>query len=106
MGRSYRQKPARLAAKLYVIRNQLGLTQEQMIQRLGSVASTLYPASISQYEAGKREPSLPVLLRYARLAGVPMDILVDDDQDLPEPLPSILGKQLVLKITRAPPANN
>lgn len=100
MGRSYRQKPVRLAAKLHAIRDQLGLTQEQMIERLGNVASSLYPASISQYEGGKREPPLPVLLRYARVAGVPVDMLVDDEEDLPARLPSISGRRLVLKLTR------
>jgi len=101
MGRSYRQKPARLAAKLHAIRDQLGLTQEQMIKRLGNVATSLYPASISQYEGGKREPPLPVLLRYARVAGVPVDMLIDDEQDLPARLPSISGERLVLKLTRS-----
>jgi hypothetical protein len=33
-------------------------------------------------------------------------MLVDDDQDLPEPLPSLSGKQFVLKLSRAPHANN
>jgi transcriptional regulator with XRE-family HTH domain len=103
MGRSYRQKPARLSAKLHAIRNQLGLTQEQMIERLGNVATSLYPASISQYEGGKREPPLPVLLRYARVAGVPVDMLVDDEQDLPARLPSMSGRRLVLKLTRITP---
>jgi len=102
MGRSNRQRPLRLAAKLHVIRTQLELTQEQMIKRLGRVAVALYPASISQYESGKREPPLPVLLQYARVAGVVVDMLVDDEQDLPDPLPSITGQQLVIKFIRVP----
>ena len=102
MGRSNRQTPIHLALKLRAIRAQLGLTQEQMIERLGSAAKTLYPASISQYESGKREPPLTVLLQYARAAGVPVDMLVDDEQDLPHSLPSRTGKQLVLKLTNIP----
>jgi transcriptional regulator with XRE-family HTH domain len=73
-----------------------------MIERLGSAAKALYPASISQYESGKREPPLTVLLQYARAAGVPVDMLVDDGQDLPHPLPSITGKQFVLKLVNVP----
>lgn len=100
MGRSYRQKPVRLAVKLQTIRTQLELTQEQMIERLEYAAAALYPASISQYESGKREPPLPILLRYARVAGVLVDMLIDDEQDLPNPLPSITGQKFIMKITR------
>src|ERR1700751_1737888 len=102
MGRSNRQTPLHLAVKLRTIRVQLGLTQEQMIERLGRAAKALYPASISQYESGKREPPLMVLLQYARVAGVPVDMLVDDEQDLPSSLPSMVGQQLVLKLIRVP----
>lgn len=88
MGRSHRMKPAYLAAKLQMIRTQLDLTQEQMIERLGYKRLPLYPASISLYEQGKREPPLPVLLQYARVAGVPMEVLVDDKLVLPQRLPA------------------
>jgi hypothetical protein len=43
---------------------------------------------ISDYELGKREPPLPILLRYARVAGVQMEVLVDDEMDLPAKLPA------------------
>lgn len=89
MGRAHRQRPERLASKLQAIRHALDLTQEQMIERLDCPRVPLYPASISQYEAGKREPPLLVLLQYAKLAGVPMDVLVDDGVDLPNHLPSV-----------------
>lgn len=36
-----------------------------------------YPSHISEYERGIREPPLRVLLEYARVAVVPMDVLVD-----------------------------
>jgi transcriptional regulator with XRE-family HTH domain len=39
---------------------------------------------VSGYELGTREPSLVVLLRYARLARVPVDYLLDDELDLPK----------------------
>jgi len=38
--------------------------------------------SVSGFERGKREPDLIVLLRYARLAKVPMEVLVDDKLSL------------------------
>jgi transcriptional regulator with XRE-family HTH domain len=101
MGRSHRLKPKRLARKLQSVRMQLDLTQEQLIERLNCKKANLYPASISMYEAGTREPPLPVLLRYARIAGVPMELLVDDNLDLPDHLPSMLGSELVMKVVRS-----
>jgi transcriptional regulator with XRE-family HTH domain len=88
MGRSNRQKPKRLAQKLHAIRNGLDLTQEQMIERLNCKKIPLYPASISEYEKGRREPPLLVLLQYARIAGVYVDVLIDDDLDLPSKPPN------------------
>jgi transcriptional regulator with XRE-family HTH domain len=78
MGRSYRARPKKLGPKLRQIRLSLQLTQQQMVSRLGVKDEPLYSASISQYEAGKREPPLLVLLRYARLYGCTMEELVDD----------------------------
>jgi hypothetical protein len=37
---------------------------------------------------GAREPPLVILLEYARLANIYIDVLVDDDVDLPGRLPS------------------
>lgn len=82
MGQSRRQRPLRLAAKLKEIRTNLNLTQEQMTKQLHTVKLDLRPGHVSEYESGKREPSLPVLLQYARIAGVPMEELVDDELDL------------------------
>jgi DNA-binding XRE family transcriptional regulator len=41
-------------------------------------------ASISEYEHGKREPNLLLLLSYARLANVAVEALIDDGLDLPQ----------------------
>jgi transcriptional regulator with XRE-family HTH domain len=54
-----------------------------MVRRLAVKDEPLYSASISQYETGKREPPLLVLLRYARLYGCAMEELVDDKLKLP-----------------------
>lgn len=78
MGRSYRTRPKKLGGKLKLIRTRLGFTQPEMILKLEVKDEPLYPSSISEYERGKREPPLLVLLKYARLAGVTMDTLVDD----------------------------
>lgn len=83
MGSARRPQPERLPAKLLQIRQTLGFTQEQMAERLKRVKSPPQPAQISRFEQGKREPSLLVLLEYARLAGVSMEVLVDDKMNLP-----------------------
>ena len=82
-----RMKSARLAEKLLRIRVELGLSQSGMLEQLG-FSEELFRSNISQYELGTREPSLPVLLQYARAANVWLDILIDDELDLPEKLPS------------------
>jgi transcriptional regulator with XRE-family HTH domain len=86
MGRSPRQRPRRLAAKLLQVRQALEYSQGQMLTALG-LDEKVYPSAISGYELGTREPPLLVLLKYARLAGVVMDVLVDDHMDLPTRLP-------------------
>ena len=87
MGRYRREKPARLAEKLLQIRTALGLSQNEMIRRL-DLADVITQSRISGYEIGTREPSLPTLLRYARVAGVCVDVLIDDELDLPARLQS------------------
>jgi transcriptional regulator with XRE-family HTH domain len=87
MGRATRWKPVRLGKKLMHIRNALGLSQNEMVRRLG-FSEQLYRTNISSYEIDGREPPLPVLLQYARVAGVSMEMLVDDELDLPKVLPT------------------
>jgi transcriptional regulator with XRE-family HTH domain len=81
-----RPKPERLAEKLLQIRNALGLSQQQLHKRLG-VEDLIEYNELSKYELGKREPILNILLQYARVAGVHMEDIVDDELDLPEKLP-------------------
>jgi transcriptional regulator with XRE-family HTH domain len=88
MGRSHRPRPARLGEKLHQIRASLGLTLEQMIERLDYKDSSLYPTNISGMERGEREPSLVLLLAYARLVGISTDVLIDDNLNLPGRLPA------------------
>ena len=86
MGTRKRQKPARLADKLQQIRFSLGLSQNELINYLGLQDVILYN-KISTYERATREPDLPILLKYARAAGVCVDVLIDDELDLPQKLP-------------------
>lgn len=87
MGRSRRDHPKRLALKLRQIRSGLGLTQEQMVERLKTAKPSLRPGHVSELERGLREPTLLLLLRYAKVAGVYVDFLIDDELDLPRRLP-------------------
>lgn len=77
-----RPVPKKLAKKLAQIRADLGLSQTQMVTAVNYKASPLRPAQISQFETGRREPPLMLLLAYARLAGVSTDVLIDDKQNL------------------------
>jgi transcriptional regulator with XRE-family HTH domain len=87
MARTPRPKPARLPEKLLQIRLALGLSQNEMLVRLG-LGERLSRTSVSAYELGTSEPPLPVLLDYARIANVWVDVLIDDALDLPAKLPS------------------
>ena len=85
MGEKARPRPVRLAEKLLQIRVRLGLSQGQLIRRLGV---ELTQNRISDYERGIGEPSLPLVLLYARAAGISTDVLLDDKLDLPVKLPA------------------
>jgi transcriptional regulator with XRE-family HTH domain len=86
MGSKPRLKPERLAEKLIQVRTALGLSQTELLHRLG-VEDLISYKQISKYETGNGEPMLVILLRYARVAGVSMDVLVDDELNLPAKLP-------------------
>ena len=77
----------KLAAKLLRIREALGFTQGEVIERLDLPNSITQP-HISSWEKGKREPDLLSLLAYARGAGICVEVLIDDKLDLPKDLPS------------------
>lgn len=87
MGTNPRVRPQRLAEKLRHIRLSLNLTQAELLRQL-DVEGLATQSKISEYESGKRDPSLLILLQYSRLAGVHMEDLVDDKTDLPAKLPA------------------
>ena len=81
MGQTRRRKPKRLARKLLAIRKRLDASQPEMAKLLElKVSYTI----VSGYERGKQEPDLFVLLKYARLARVSTDVLIDDKLNLPK----------------------
>lgn len=96
MGKQIRKRPERLAAKLLEIRQQLGLSQNEMVRRLG-LAGELERDYVSKFERGTLEPTLHVLLRYARAANVFVDALIDDELELPTRLPASVKSEGVGK---------
>ena len=86
MARGARVRPERLPEKLLEIRLALGLSQSELLRRLGFEDVMDY-RRISEFERGTTEPHLSVLLEYARAAGVHMEDIVEDELDLPEKLP-------------------
>jgi transcriptional regulator with XRE-family HTH domain len=82
-----RPKPKYLAEKLRRIRETLGLSQSEMLRRLGFENVHAY-TRISSYELGRNEPPAMILLEYARIANVYVEALIDDELDLPYKLPS------------------
>jgi transcriptional regulator with XRE-family HTH domain len=96
-----RPTPKRLAGKLRQIRDALGLSQSEMLRRLG-VEDLIVAKQISAYELGNREPTLIILLQYARVAGVNAEALIDDELDLPDRLPGTV-KHDELKRAYTPP---
>ena len=87
MGKASRDRPKRLGKKLLTTREALGLSQSEIAVQMG-IKRKGYRSSISEFESGKREPPLPVLLAYAEVAGVYVDVLINDNLDLPEKLPA------------------
>ena len=86
MGRGIRTQPMRLKEKLKAIRDGMDITQQQMVDSLTQYAPNEFIDSgyISQFENGKREPSLIVLLAYSKLTRVSVNVLIDDELDLPK----------------------
>jgi transcriptional regulator with XRE-family HTH domain len=100
MGKSSRPKPERLAEKLLQIRLAFGLSQAEMHRRLALEDEVEY-TNISKYELGRNEPPLNTLLRYARIARVHLEDIVDDELDLPERLPGKVSYQGIRRMSKS-----
>lgn len=81
MGEKPRPKPARLGEKLREIRQRIdgGLTQVEMIKRLGYTEEELPQDRISKFERGAMEPNLAVLCAYAEAVNCYLEVLARDD---------------------------
>ena len=94
MGRGRRSLPAQMPRKLETIRTQLGFNLEEMITAInkniiagGYSDVKIFRSHILEFEKGVREPQIPVLLAYAQIANIYVDILINDKLDLPKGLP-------------------
>lgn len=89
MGRASRKRymPTRLGEKFLQIRAALNFTQESMLERL-QLLPEITQSNISAYERGTKEPPIFVIIRYAEVANVWIDVLVKDSLDLPNRIPS------------------
>src|SRR5215217_2335807 len=84
-----RKRPTLLEKKLLAIREFLNATQVDMASKLeieilyySSRHYPIKPGRTSEYENGRREPNLFVLMGYGRLAKVHLESLVDDEVTL------------------------
>ncbi len=94
MGSASRVKPKKLAGKLSAIREYLDCTGLELAKKLSDDRITVQRTDIPRFEKGIREPSLVILLRYAKLIGISTDVLIDDEYDLPERV-DILPKSIL-----------
>ncbi len=93
MGLKSRVIPEGLPGKLKFIRNYFGSTLKEMSKKLEAELGSLgfpdirvYTGGITEFEKGKRELQLPVLLAYAHIAGVYVDTLVNNSLEMPKVL--------------------
>lgn len=100
MARGARVRPERMAEKLLQIRLALGLSQSELLRRLGFEDAMDY-RRISEFERGTTEPHLSVLLQYARAAGVHMEDIVDDELALPDRLPGKVSYHGIRRSSRS-----
>lgn len=76
-----RKAPLKLSIKLLKIRENLSLSQNEMVRKLNA-ADQIDRAKISEFESGRRIPALNLLLAYARAGNTSVDNLIDDEVDL------------------------
>jgi transcriptional regulator with XRE-family HTH domain len=89
MGRGKRIIPAKMPEKLKTVRLSKNLTMEQMGQalenellKLNYSTIKIHSGHIAEFEQGKREPLLPILLAYTKLSKISLECLVDNEVDL------------------------
>jgi hypothetical protein len=85
VGKAKRIVPSKLPEKLKQIRLDLDQSLEKMVTTLEAELLTLgysdvklYSGYITEFEQGKREPILPVLLAYGRISKINVENLIDN----------------------------
>ena len=82
MGTARTLRPKRLGEKLAAIRRRFKLSQSELIRKLG-FGDLLVREEVSSFERDVRVPPPLVLLEYARLAQIHVEVLLDDQVELP-----------------------
>ena len=85
MGKSARPRPSGLGKKLRQIREALGLSQNEILKRMG-LDEEYGRNNLSNYEHDKREAPWAIVLGYARVARINVDLIVDEKLELPKHL--------------------
>ena len=70
--------PKRIPEKLKTIRERLGLTPDEIARRVGAKTG----AEIVAYENDEDDLLVSVMFGYARLAGIPVENLLNDEWNL------------------------
>jgi transcriptional regulator with XRE-family HTH domain len=78
-----RKKPARLGEKLAQVRHGQNVSLAEMAELLSDAEVVVRRQDVFRFERGERDPSLIILLKYARLIGVPLEVFADDKLTLP-----------------------
>jgi transcriptional regulator with XRE-family HTH domain len=76
-----KKAPELMAAKLLKIREDLALSQSEMVRRI-KAENEINRGKVSDYERGQRIPPLHILLAYSRAGNVSLEYLVDDEIDV------------------------
>lgn len=89
MGRKKRERPKKLPKKMQSVRLYMDLTQDEMLEILLPEHHYGRRSYINEYEAGKREPTMPSLVRLVKYLRrelkieIYVDHFVDDSLKLP-----------------------
>ena len=83
-----------LNEKIFQHRKKLGLSQEELANRLGVTRQ-----SVSKWELGDSQPDLDMIVKLAKLFGVSTDYLLQADAEIPQNqthwldrIPGVIGK--------------
>ena len=102
MGKNPRDRQAYVGTKMRQIREALELSQNGIVERL-QLPPKYNRKLISNYENDHRDPPLIVLLAYAREAGICLDVIADDEVELPKKLPATpVHRPVTLTRTKSP----